>query len=352
MASTRSTGASSLLTLNKEQSALFCSPDAHNARRLYRAKHPTAVAAFKCMDGRLNLSVITKTQAGLIQPFRNLGGKFDLGWPYFGKMVKDWVDSSISQGRDCLILVTYHFSKGDTHRGCRGFNYDVDKAQESTSHLKKQVEDIFGSHHSVIYPIQVGIETDEDALLIHGENGEILDLGKESDLSESDLLIRLAKLFPSMKQRVRQDLLRLLVGNQRHIHDIREENRPIADAEHKEWVLAVGRGFDWLHTLNTALIVGPYSPDLADPIRVAAGLLWDNIASGRIPKTTEMVLLASSPSYELGGTEWQIAVEKSNFMAHFAMDVVAEHAPELAKIIKPVVGVVDMHTLLFHPQKY
>jgi hypothetical protein len=43
------------------------------------------------MDGRLNLPVMTQTAVGIIQPFRNLGGKFDLGWPFFQATLETWI---------------------------------------------------------------------------------------------------------------------------------------------------------------------------------------------------------------------------------------------------------------------
>ena len=42
----------------------FTSPDAEGARSLYKSQHPTEICALKCMDGRLNLSIITQTPAG------------------------------------------------------------------------------------------------------------------------------------------------------------------------------------------------------------------------------------------------------------------------------------------------
>lgn len=60
-----------------------------------------------------------------------------------------------------------------------------------------------------------------------------------------------------------------------------------------------GRDFDWLHMPNLALIIGPYSPDLADPIRKAAGIIEPTMRSGRIPDDG-FLLLASSPYDEIG----------------------------------------------------
>lgn len=139
-----------LLDLNNKKSKQYISSEAVLARKLYRAQHPTAVCALKCMDGRLNFSVMTKIQPGIVTPWRNLGGRFDLGWPYFSHLMLDWVDRNVGEGRNCLILITYHFSKGDIHRGCRGFNYDVEASKEYIFNLKDQFDNVFGKEHTAV----------------------------------------------------------------------------------------------------------------------------------------------------------------------------------------------------------
>ena len=54
-------------------------------------------------------------------PFRNLGGRFDLGWPHLGEVVTQYVMDRVHEGRQVLFLVSYHYSKGDHQRGCAGF---------------------------------------------------------------------------------------------------------------------------------------------------------------------------------------------------------------------------------------
>ena len=63
------------------------SPEAWLARQRCLAEHPTAIAVLKCMDGRINIPVATQTPAGILMPFRNLGGMFDLGWPHLGEVL-------------------------------------------------------------------------------------------------------------------------------------------------------------------------------------------------------------------------------------------------------------------------
>jgi hypothetical protein len=61
------------------------SPEARLARQRYLSEHPTAIAVLKCMDGRITIPVATNTPTGILMPFRNLGGMFDLGWPHLGE---------------------------------------------------------------------------------------------------------------------------------------------------------------------------------------------------------------------------------------------------------------------------
>lgn len=335
-----------LLEHNKRQSELFCSPDAALARRQYRATHPTEIAALKCMDGRLNLAVQTQTPPGIIQPFRNIGGMFDIGWPYFGEIASGWVNYAISKGRSGVILVTYHYSKGDAHRGCRGFNYDTEAAKAYTRDLSNQIERVFGTEHKVIYPIQVGIETDDEALIVHGKNGETLNLAEEPAATEDALRQRVEKLYPDMGKQMAVDIVPLFLGNQRHIAAIRASNRPVVNTEHREQVLVVGRGMDWLHLPNKALIVGPYSYNLREPIVAAAGILLDNIKKGRVPEQDGLVLLTSAAYREDAGFEKLRAIEKARSFADFALDAIYEAVPEIKPHLYLLASIVDLNTRL------
>ncbi len=336
-----------LLKRNQEQSAAYTSPDAVLWRRQYRVKHPTEIAALKCMDGRLNMAVMTETPPGLIQPFRNIGGKFDLGWPYFGIIMREWVDYSISQGRNAIFLVTYHYSKGDHHRGCKGYAYDTVSAKAGADHLRKQIENVFGSSHQIVYPITVGIETDSDTLVIHGSHGGELDMFTAIDFSEEELMQKLSQLFPDMHKQFIIDLLPLLKGNQRHIKKVIASNRTILDSEHREQILGVGRGFDWLHIPNKALIVGPYSYDLRSPISVAASILLDNLHQGRIPKDEGVVILTSAAYRDTRGSEPRIAKHKARSLADFALQCIKDDVPDLMPHLVTLTGTLDINTRAF-----
>jgi hypothetical protein len=51
---------------NAVYSQAYCSPDQELSRQLYLAQHPTRIAAFKCMDGRINLPIVTSKPFGII----------------------------------------------------------------------------------------------------------------------------------------------------------------------------------------------------------------------------------------------------------------------------------------------
>ena len=87
-------------------------------------------------------------------------------------------------------------------------------------------------------------------------------------------------------------------------------------------------GFDFLHTPNLALIIGPYSPDLADPLRKAAGIIQGNMEAGRIP--SDGFLLLASVLYDEIGVDRARAEIKVRFLSRFAAGVVSEEFPELA----------------------
>ncbi len=325
--------------LAQKYSAEFCSPEAFLARERYLALHPTAIAVMKCMDGRINIPVATNTPPGIIQPFRNLGGMFDMGWPHLGEVLAQYVQRMVKRGRRVLILITYHFSRGDVHRGCSGFNCDTDAAIAHTRQIQSQMEAIFGSAHGSVYPIICGFETDEDALLLHSSDGNILDLS--GNISVEELVAELAIRFHDMPGDLRSDLLQLLAGNLSHINGLRQERRSLV-VEHREWMICLGRGFDFLHTPNLALIVGPYSPNLADPIRKAAAIIESNMADGRIPNDG-FLLLASVPYDEIG-VDRARAVMKSNFLSKFATEVIESEFPVLAGKMIRHTAVLDWNT--------
>ncbi|WP_163559504.1 carboxysome shell carbonic anhydrase domain-containg protein [Halomonas sp. NO4] len=316
-----------LLSLSRAHAATFCSPSASLARARYLANHPTRLLVMKCMDGRIHIPHATRTPLGIITPFRNLGGIFDLGWPYLGELLTEAVAEAIHAGHGALLMITYHFSRGARARGCAGFGCDQQAALAHARCLQAQAERLFGSDRRNVYPLVCGFETDGDALIVHGDGDEILDIGALSPAAAA-LELRVARLCPDMPGDIRRDLLPLFEGNLAHVTSLRGVSRAL-DIEHREWVICVGRGFDFLHLPNTALIIGPYGPDLAEPIGTAADIIDANMRAGRIPDDGFM-LLASTP-YQRVGVDRARAELKSRFLADFASTVIGQRHPRLAE---------------------
>jgi hypothetical protein len=329
-----------LFLLARQHSQTYASPEDWLARERYLARHPTAVMVMKCMDGRINIPIATGTPRGIIQPFRNLGGMFHLGWPHLGDIIQGAVDKEVRRGRQVLMMVTYHFSRGDARRGCAGFHYRTEAAQAHTFGLRDEFSALFGSLHQTVYPLVCGFETDEEALVLHGADGQVMDMADVRPDDLPGLPARLLQHFPDMPTQVRHDLLPLLEGNVAHIAALRQTERSLA-IEHREWILFVGRGFDWLHLPNQALIIGPYSPDLDHPIRQAAGIIRSNMRAGRIPD--DGFLLMSSVPYEDLGVDRARAALKSRFLARFAADIIRREFADLGPKMSLRESVLNWH---------
>ena len=80
---------------------------------------------------------------------------------------------------------------------------------------------------------------------------------------------------------------------------------------------------------NLALIIGPYSPDLADPIRKAAGIIEANMHAGRT-HDDGFPLLAEAPYQEIGVDRVRAEL-KSRSLSEFAAEVIRAKFPKLAE---------------------
>lgn len=339
-----------IIDRNETQSAIFCSPAAQLKRRLYRAEHPTEILVMKCMDGRLNLSLYTEIPPGILQPFRNIGAEFDLGWPYFQELVRDAVNFSIAKGRECLMISSYHFSKGDYHRGCAGFNYDTEAAKKSAFTLGGDFNND-AEVSKVIYPatfaITVGMETDEESLIFHGANGQELNVADlDPETTRLQIRIKLEELYPYMSPRMLNDIIPLIEGNIQHIKKVRASNKAPIDLEHREQLLVVGTGVDQLINMpNTALIVGPYSLNWPRNVRVAGTIIQKNITENRIPNEPGVLLLVSAlHRTEQGGFGAKLKERKVRWMLRESLAALEAGVPELIPHLKILTGVVNADT--------
>ena len=339
-----------LLNLNAKSSAEHINPSAQMSRQLYRKRHPTEILVNKCMDGRLNLALITATPPGILQPFRNIGGKFDLGWPFFQEVVVDAINYGISKGRQCISMSSYHFAEGDHHRGCAGFGYDTAAAKGAAFGLRDQFTSVFGdSPLRPVYALTIGIETDHEALIFHGEGEETLDvLTLDPSTSKEAIDAMLVKLYPDMNPAMRQDLIPLVEGNLQHIQTVKAEQKPLLDLQHREQIIAVGRGFDWLHEPNRALIVGPYSHEWPAAVRTAGTIALSNIQEGRVPKDRGILLLVAALwRREEGEVGRRVKEEKVRYLTKTSLEQLRS-IPEMNGHLRVLGGVVDADTRKLH----
>jgi hypothetical protein len=339
-----------LFDLAQRHGADYRSAGAVQARQRYHEDHPSAIVALKCMDGRVNIPVATQTPAGIVMPFRNLGGLFNLGWPHLGEVFQQHVQSMREQGRRVLVLITYHYAKGERLRGCAGFGFDQAASVANAWEIHAQVAQVFGPSSDSVYPLVCGFETDEEALILHPSADQPgLNLADWVGQDSQRLAAALQQLFVDMAPELLADLLPLAMGNLAHIDHIRQQNERqarVLDIEHHEWVICLGQGFDWLRMPNVALIIGPYSPNLADPIRTAADIIAANMQSGRVADDG-FVLLASSP-FNMPGPDRARAQLKAQFLAGFGARVIGEHCPALAKRMHIKTAVLDWEARRLH----
>jgi hypothetical protein len=332
---------------------IYCSPYEVSLRRKFRAKHNNIEygGAF-CSDSRVRFEEQAEIPKGIINPFRDPGPKLVLGMPYFQRLVFDWFGYAVSKGRDCCFFSTYHFSSGAKERGCHGHHYDLEASQKSATELARELEQAYGKGPNAVFNVFfVGLETDSDAMVFHGDHGRIIDVRTlaDSELDEKAALDLLYALYPERNRQVVAGLVPFLVGNVRHVRKIRESKRPLVANVHKETVLFFGRGAKVLGPDTRALIVSPFAANLQEPIGKMAGVLLDNLVAGRIDKE-KGVLLMTSGLYRDPGPEKANAVVKSQWLAKVATEAIKEQAPKLLDYnFDTLVGITDANQMLYTP---
>ena len=335
------------------QGEIFRSPDEVARRELYNALHPTLVKVDACMDGRVNVPAMTDGEIplGIVSPFRSMGGRFRIGSPNYAPYVRNFYDYTLKmmEKTSCpggLVIVTYHYSAVDTHRGCAGFNSDTNAARAYTAKLAQDYNRVYGSLHNVEHVLQMGIETDKEAFVFHGDiPGTTLDISETLEWSTEKLRTGMRALYPEMPEAVFNDLMPFAIGNQRQVRKMSASNHPPYDVNHAEQIIAVGRGFDWVHIINKAIIVGPFSVDWLREVTAAANIVLSNLKEGRVPQEDGVVLLVCSP-YRDCGVDAEVTAEKAREMARVSWRAVSEQVPELLTYnLELVVGTLDSNTM-------
>jgi len=327
-----------VITINQD----YCREFRRQAQRLNAEilKHPTKILVFKCMDGRILFSSFTETPLGYLRNFRNLGGQFNMGWKGLKEALTGTVQKLHDEGRGCLAIVTYHYSKGDIKRGCAGYKYDVKASIDGAMQFKKQIKDAYRELPYHIFPIVVGIETDEESLKLHNGNGEFFDLATvDPDITDDEMFDKLLALYEYIPGSVLADLNPLLMGNVRHTNKIKLSNRPIAEMEHGEWLVGAGgaTAYEWLHVPNAALLVGQYNPNIERPIAEALHVIKNGWHPGK------KFLYMSAASYG-GNNHPSLVMPEVRYYSRIIHETAEKFFPELLPDMYPVRALVDAYT--------
>jgi hypothetical protein len=340
-----------LFEQNLESSRVFCSPDAWSARMEYRLLHKTEIYESECIDGRIDIPLITQTPPGIMRQFRNVGGIFRMGWPYLSSEINQGYEYARKHNRHLLFLVTYHYSGSSPSFGCAGCDHNTELALKTALNFRNELEEVFGYNHDVVCPVLIGIDTDTDAMTIHGDNPDnkivMSDHNFNGKKNKTILGLLIRGMLKKMPGRVFNDLIHLLANNIRHIREVEKSIRPMAEIKHGEWWIGVGRGFDWHHEHNQAVLVGPYDPNLANPINTAVKVIRSNIENDRIPKDGFLVL--ASAVYKGEGIDAigkERAIKKARYFAELASEIINDQPGELASLMRIITVVNNYDTRL------
>ncbi len=356
-----------LLGHNARISAEFMGEPTRSERERYMSQHPTEILVFKCMDGRLHLTMMSELPTGAVDPYRNIAGKFDLGWPKLCTDIKAKVTEASAKGQRLLALCSYHYASGCRERGCRGMQYDTNAARGEAEKLATQFLDVFaGGARAAVIPLVMGIETDEEALIFeafHDDTDQLTFslLTSKTSLKRLDtrdfaarvpdaaaVLAAVTSLLPGVDRQLAKDLAPIVINNAKHIYERRQLNLPIIELDHKETVIAVGTGFDWLHVPNKAFIIGPYDHLWPQHVATAASIVTPNVD---LAANDGIVLITSAYcSDQPGSYGWKLAENTAKYYAKVSQEAIVAQKTLLAKTkVHVLVGVVDRATLKFHP---
>ncbi len=189
-----------------------------------------------------------------------------------------------------------------------------------------------------------GVETDSQSLIIHDGSGAAS--RRMSDMPDDEEAVRelVRGFFTDMPKRIIDVLAPRLAGNVRHAAEMRKTRHEPEDLDHKERIVAVGQGFDWLHRPNFALIINDLESTLDDTIGKSAGIIKENRDAGRIP--ADRALFFASVPYESPGYERRAAVERARYLTRLGLESIRKFHPDLEGFFKPLTAVMEWDTRL------
>jgi hypothetical protein len=317
------------LDLNEENAKLF--EQGEEDRLRFFVEGSSFFCGFPCGDGRTHhLARMTKTSLGIIKIIPSLGGLFKIGWPSLQKEVVDWMKRNKEEEKCSVFITTYHFSRSSKARCCAGFSGDTKKAFTAAWNFRKELELLFGKNNNTLV-ITIGIETDSDSFILHGDDPKkTLDLFllDECHSKPSNVLNEIMSLIPSIRKNVAKDLLMLLMGNLRHIKEVKASGRKPENSHHQESLIYMGKNSSWLNHPNTALLISTLPLNITKQATKALTVMHGNIEHGRIRPEWIFMPCASYNGNDETGISKRGAEFRTKEFTDFFMNILTKQFPK------------------------
>jgi hypothetical protein len=325
-------------------------------RDLIRAIWEMECLVLKCMDGRNDLTRWTQLLYGLVQALRTTGGVFDPGHILLRNRIHGLMKYAQSKQRYLIVIIAYHYSKSGQHLSCRFENGDRLAARMFARGLTEAIAAIYGRSLAV-YPICVGMETDEEAITFEGvEDGRSLPIATlDSETDVPACMSRLYKLYPGMAEKVLKNLAEMAAKNYRHVASIRQDPKPDEALDHNEYGSLLGDGADFHHKPNELIILWPGVYDLAGPVRTSmeingGNLLrrYNRLGEERYRHRVNGILLIGSAYFRDSGADERSAQAEAKANLDYQYKVLQASYPQLLPYVSGISGAVDFRTRRFH----
>lgn len=336
-----------IIEINREYSQRFMS-ERHVKLNVLK-EMGVKIIAFKCSDGRAHASSYFGLPEGLILPFRNIGGRFDLeNWWHLNTSFLAETKRWLEYVNEFLVLTTYHYSEGHPDLCCAGFDNDTQKAMEASIALRDQFLKLFPKKQTClfhIHPILCGFETDLERVIFHNEHGDKFDPIGYLNADDQEITSVIDRMFKKESIKIKDAIERLIMRNIPHIKQVMARNKPLVDLGHRECILGVGKGFWYMNRPNKAIIVGPYDPKLEERIAVAAHVVDENLKKGLIKHG--VVLITSTLADSDNACDIYPARARVLSMQKTALNVIGESYPHLLDKVLSMPVVVNRETMKF-----
>ncbi|MFA5129581.1 MAG: hypothetical protein WC477_01530 [Patescibacteria group bacterium] len=255
--------------------------DQRAQRQTWRENHTCTYSFELCVDERLSDFLrAVGLMAGIPNVSRSPGGfESNLGYPLTQKRLFAFHEEYCLNGHMEVHLVTYHYSGSQTNHGCAARKNNTEQYRsDAIEHAKRLNRALNRS----IIAFSVGVDTDDDSLVVHGTNGDVCLREYALDVHDpfnktlrSRLSEHLAMVFPSQRGLFRdkssrtaeafyQEFAELLASN---VHYVRQRRAELARSgpekeSHTALRTFIGRPLDMEPPKGTTFLLEDGDPRL------------------------------------------------------------------------------------------